>query len=1391
MRTELSSPMPVAIIGIGCRFPGAENTDALWDVLVANTDTVTEVPPDRFDVDRCHDASPMTAGRTVSRHGGFLSDPFGFDAAFFGVSPAEARAMDPQQRLLLHVAWEALESAGIRPSRLAGSRGGVFVGQATSEYAETDPCPDEPDVHGAVGSRLRSVTAGRLSYALDLRGPSLVLDTACSSSLVAVHAARQSLLTGESDLCIAAGVNIILSPRDAIAYSQGAMLSPTGRCRFGDATADGFVRSEGVGVVVLKRLDDALRDGDPVAALLLGSAVTNDGAGSGLLLRPSVEGQADMLREACASAGIKPSQLDYVEAHGTGTSVGDTVELSALAHASGRDGEQPLLTGSVKTNLGHAEAAAGIAGLIKTVLMLRHGTVPASLHLNEPNPLLAQEGFPVEVVTSNRPLPAGSRSLLGVSSFGLSGTNAHLVVAAHEREPVNAAGAGADTVDDTEASTTAGTTAASAALLDAPSANVTGATTITGDAMTAMADHSEAPATTTATTHSSEATANDTTPRSDPHLLVLSARTADSLRRLAADYATYLGPGGSGRRHRLTDICAAAATGRDTHQHRLWAMGHDHDSLAQRLRALADGEPTPDGGTADAGLSGDRPVVFVFSGQGAQWAGMGRALYRASPAFRTALDACDRAVREELGWSVLERLGSEAELPPDVDVVQPVLWAVQVALAAAWRERGVQPHLCIGHSMGEVAAAHVSGALSLKDAAAVICRRSRLMQRTAGQGAMLVVELSAARARERSKPYGDAVVVAVENAPTTTVLAGDPEPLGVLRGELERDGVLCRPVKVNVASHSPRMDAIRDDLSQQLADLAPVAGRTGMISTVYGREVDGAGLTADYWVDNVRHPVRFSDTLHTVARDTDSVFLEVGPHPVLLAAMDETLAAADLAPSAVASLSRATDEPTELCRAAGRLFAQGGRVDWRQWYGSPRPHVPSLPTYSWDAVPYRYAAPGAAATGRSTANHVRRIDLATWGATAEWGGGVAVHGIGTVPPVAYLAAMLETAKEAAPGTPLELRDVRLGETFVPLDAAGGTTLDVTLEGHPHGQGDGGLRGRSGLPRTSVVRASVPGAPDSVPCASGRVVTAESQDEAGPSPLNTLDAVLARCRDYLGAQDFDRLARRQGHDIAEPFQGVEHLWRRDGEAVARVRPRASLPRVGWESGLLTILAARPGAASGRDDAAHVPVSFEAVRLYGDLEPEFWSVSTVRSEEGGAFLRADVLLIAPDGRHLARFAGIRLRRLPRPSADGSVRPRLSALAPAVTRRCKAPLTWLAAKLTAAFSHNQAAGSPIRHTVPKAPAYHEPAVVRGARRDGTDPSLAESAATLLGMPASDIDQRLPLRKLGLDSLMAARLRVQLQRTHGIEVTAGRLLGPESIAALERSLARQSTKP
>ncbi|MGW1752420.1 type I polyketide synthase [Streptomyces sp. NPDC002092] len=1297
---------------MGCRFPQANSVNDYWRMLIDNIDAVAPVPEDRFDAAAYHSPAPATPGKTVSRDGGFLDDAFSFDAGFFGVSPAEARTMDPQQRLLLHVTWEALEAAGIRPSSLAGTRTGVFVGQATGEYAETAPQPDGPHIHHAAGCRIRAVAAGRISYALDLRGPSIVLDTACSSSLVAVHSARQSLLTGESDLAIASAANIILSPYDSIAYSQGGMLSAGGRCRFGDAGADGFVRSEGVATVVLKRLPDALRDGTPVLALLLGSAVTNDGRGSGLLLRPSVTGQADMLREACRSAGITPGQLDYVEAHGTGTRVGDAVELSALAEATadGRSPGHPLRTGSVKSNIGHAEAAAGLAGLIKAVLIARHGVVPASLHVDTPHPLLADGRLPVELVTSNQPLRrAGRQALLGVSSFGLSGTNAHVVIGEFIAGPE----------DDT----------------------------------------AHGPA------------ARD----SDEHLLTLTACSPKALRGLADAYADHLAPQGEGRSHRLADICATAATTRDAHPYRLWATGSSHDDLAGTLRLLAAGQSTPEGAMTEAGFDAPRRICFVFPGQGSQWLGMGRTMLASSPAFSRTLRACDRAIRCEVGWSVEELLTDPgAHFPDEVEKVQPALWAMQVALASAWREVGVEPDLIVGHSMGEVAAACVSGALTLEDAAAVVCRRSQLMKRVAGGGAMLVVELSAEQARREISTRTGEICVAAHNAPTRTVLAGDRGALSALSAELEARGVPCHTVNVNVASHSPHMDLIREDLVEQLTALSPGRATTRMMSTVRCGAVLGPELDAHYWAENLRSPVRFVDTLRKVAADGEYVFVEVSPHPVLTAAIEETLAEAGSPGTAVPTLRRHADEPAELTRSTGRLFAAGGRVSWERRYRDRIRSVP-LPSYSWDTAVFRPAPAGL--TPVQPSEFVHRIDLARLD-VAEWAGQVRVHGVSPLPPAVSLAALLEAGHEASPGLTGSLKEVRLGTELVDLAAPGDLTLRVTVK-DTHGA------------RRAQVEAERSATGERVLCATAVLDTGDTDDPDALEGSWALDAALSRCAEYVCAAEFTELARGQGLEIGEAFAGVERLWRRDGEAVARMRRPKAHPHAAWESCLQPILAACASSRSpGTPRHAYAPTGFDDVRLVSGLPEHFWSVAALRDPAGTQQAVADVLVLGIDGRMIAEFRGVRLSRL-----RGHGRPPAHRLRAGIARlRC------IADQLTGGT--RRAAPAEVGPVlIPAEPAMPSPAPQPPAQqataqqatepRDFTTDELLHQAADILGMPPGGLDPRRALRDFGLDSLRATVLQRRLRTDCNIEVPLGQLLGTESLASLSKSLTRHRAVP
>ncbi|OIJ88641.1 hypothetical protein BIV25_36350 [Streptomyces sp. MUSC 14] len=1302
----------IAVVGMGCRFPQAASVDAYWSNLVANVDSVTPVPSERFDITHHYARTPRTPGRTASRHGGFLPDAFAFDTGFFGISPAEAESIDPQHRLLLPVVREALDAAGIPAPDLAGSNSGVFIGQATADYARRADL-DTHSLRDATGSHFRAMAAGRISYDLDLRGPSMMVDTACSSSLVAVHMARQSLLTGETDLAIAGGVNVILSPQDAIAFSSADMLSPDGRCAFGDLSANGFVRSEGVGVVVLKRLGDALRDGNTVFALLPGSSVTNDGRSSGSLIKPAVAGQTAMIREAWRSAGIHPDQLDYVEAHGTGTPVGDAVELQALAEVVRglRPTRGPLRTGSVKTNIGHAEAAAGIAGLIKAVLITRHRVIPASLHLTDPQPLLAEADSPLEVVTRNEELEPGEEgALVGVSSFGLSGTNAHVVVAAAPARPAEAPHAPAELPTDRPV-----------------------------------------------------------------HLLVLSAHSPAALRRMAAAHADFLGPDGPGRALPLWDVCATAAQKRQAHPYRLWATGAGHDELAETLRALAEDRPTADGGLGEAGFDGPRRAVFVFPGQGSQWSGMGQSLKKTAPAYARELAACDALVHEETGWSVEEVLASATgPFPEQVATVQPVLWATEMALAAMWRDMGVDPEVCLGHSMGETAAAAVAGGLTPADAAAVICRRSALMQRVAGLGAMMVVELSAEQAEDLAAAEGGEVCVAAQNAPTSTVLAGGTDALRRIARRLEREGVFHRLVRVDAASHSPFMDPLREDLLERLSGLKPVRGTVPIHSSVLNTFLDGPELDARYWMDNLREPVRFADSVRHLAKEGDNVFVEISPHPVLLGAVADTLEDAGSAPTVVASTHRGgTDEALALARSLGCFFALGGRVDWQRWFRGPARQVP-LPNYPWERETLRRAVPTARPALRRTA-----VELAPdlRGAT------VRLHGLTPLPPALHLAALREAVRSAdAEAGIVTVEDIRLGDELVEIPADGRVTLRVETEDRPGA-------------RSAEVRA-LGTAPDRTGtlCLTATVTTAPVQTL--PSGRAQLDAALDRCRTHRTPKEFHARLARRGYEPSPAMRAVRHIWRREGEAVALLH-RPDVPeQAAWEAALLPLLAALPAALPA--ESAYRVTSFERVRFQADLTEEFWLHTTLSVKEAGERVRADATVIDQTGHTLAEFRGIRLHRLGTDSTVGSYLRTVLALPQRAVSRLGTPVRLPRVPLAPLIPRRllgeprdamEPPAAPAVREVP-ATAAHTPATdeTGDAGTDVLARRFIGIVAELLGMDAGRVDVRRRLTDYGLDSVSAAQLRGRVRGELGRDVPLSRLLGRDSVKVLAASLAAAS---
>ena len=812
---EKSSTEPIAVVGIGCRLPGGVgNAEEYLTLLDEGASGVIKVPADRWDADAYYSADHTVPGTICNTVGGFLTSwqPDEFDAEFFNISPREAAAIDPQQRLLLEVAWEALENAGINPQSIRGSQTGVFIGMTTNDYYHSVASKlrrEEIDAYIPFGNA-PNFAAGRVSYFLGVRGPAVVLDTACSSSLVSIHLACESLRRRESDTALAAGVNLILSPENNIGCSRFGMLSPDGTCKTFDADANGYVRSEGCGVVVLKRLEDAQRDGDRVVAVIRGSAVNQDGASSGQTV-PNGPAQQALMRQALHAARLAPSEVDYIEAHGTGTGLGDPIELDALAEVYGeRDGSAPLVLGSVKTNLGHLESAAGVTGFIKAALSVSRGHIPRQLHFTKLTPHAGPGASKFVIAAQPRDWPAVNRPRrAAVSSFGVSGTNAHVIL---EQAPVTEAAA---TAEPEPVST-----------------------------------------------------------------LVVSGRTPDRIAATAQRLADWLAG---------AEVPLADAAHTLNHHRARWPLfatvaAADRAQAVEGLRAVAGGYPAP--GVVAPHIGPCRPgTVFVYSGQGSQWPGMGRRLLAEEPAFAAAVEELEPAFVEQAGFSLREVLAS-GESITGIDRIQPVLVGVQLALTALWRAHGVRPDAVIGHSMGEVTAAVVAGALSASDGLKVIATRSRLMARLSGQGAMAVLELDSAAAETLLADYPD-VAVAVEASPRQVVIAGPPDQVDAVIAVVSAQDRLARRVEVDVASHHAIIDPILADLKAELADVNPQPPAIPVFVTTGGRE-RGDSFDAEHWVANLRNPVKFTQAVAAAGAE-HGTFIEVSPHPVLSYAIDQSL----------------------------------------------------------------------------------------------------------------------------------------------------------------------------------------------------------------------------------------------------------------------------------------------------------------------------------------------------------------------------------------------------------------------------------------------------------------------------------------------------------------------
>ncbi|MGW2394801.1 SDR family NAD(P)-dependent oxidoreductase [Streptomyces lydicamycinicus] len=859
---------PIAIVGMACRFPGGVASPAeLWDLLARGEDAVSDFPGDRgWDVERLYHPDPDHHGTSYVREGGFLRDVADFDPGFFGISPREATAMDPQQRLLLETSWEALEDAGIDPTTLRGADTGVFVGTNGQDYGSfLAQSSAEVDGHLATGTA-GSVVSGRISYTFGFEGPAVTVDTACSSSLVALHWAIQALRSGECSLALAGGVTIMSTPMEFIEFSRQRALAPNGRSKAFAESADGAGWGEGVGLLLVERLSDARRNGHPVLAVVRGSAVNQDGASNGLTA-PNGPSQQRVIRQALANAGLEASDVDAVEAHGTGTTLGDPIEAQALlaTYGQGRPAERPLWLGSVKSNIGHAQAAAGVAGVMKMVLAMRHGVLPKTLHVDEPSSHVDWSAGAVELLTEAREWPeSGQLRRAGVSSFGISGTNAHVVL---EQAPEEA-------------------------LVEAPV---------------------EAPA--------------EPVEEARPGVLpwVLSARSERALAAQAGRLASFVE---DRKESDPVDVGFSLLSTRAGLEYRAVVLGADGADLLDGLRGLAAGMDPAGVVRGSTGTGAGGRVVLVFPGQGSQWLGMADELLANSPVFAHRMAECGEALSEFVSWKLDEVLSDEDALAR-VDVVQPVLWAVMVSLTAVWEDCGVVPAAVVGHSQGEIAAACVAGILSLRDGARVVALRSQAIGRVlAGRGGMVSVAGSREAVQDRIARWGERVSVAAINGPASTVVSGEPEALQELLAECAEQDVRARQIPVDYASHGPQVEELREELATVLAEVRPGQGRIPFYSAVNASPISGEELDAAYWFENLRNPVRFEEAVQALLADGHGVFVECSAHPVLTPGIEDTAQESGTPVVVTGTLRRDEGGWPRFAESLAQLWAHGVPVDW-------------------------------------------------------------------------------------------------------------------------------------------------------------------------------------------------------------------------------------------------------------------------------------------------------------------------------------------------------------------------------------------------------------------------------------------------------------------------------
>jgi acyl transferase domain-containing protein/surfactin synthase thioesterase subunit len=1175
--SQKTTQEPIAITGIGCRFPGnIQSPASFWEFLSKGGDAITDIPSDRWNIQSFYDPNPNKAGKIKAKKGGFLNGIDQFDAGFFNIFPNEAQRIDPQQRLLLEVSYEAMEDSGITLDNISGSRTGVYMGVFMNDYWDIQASTAQREhisPHVPMGVSLTAI-ANRLSYVFNLKGPSMTVDTACSSSLVCVHLACQSIWSGESDQALAGGVNLILRPESSIMMSKGNFLSPDGYCKSFDSRANGYVRSEGSGVIVLKPLSKALENGDQIYAVIRGSAVNQDGHTEEGFTVPSVEAQTEMLKTAYTNAGVDPKEVVYVEAHGTGTPVGDPIETKAFSQVLGaeRKETEPCVIGSVKSNIGHLEAAAGIAGLIKLSLILKNRQIPANLHFLKPNPKIPFEQYRLRVPTALEKIEKKGTLYGGVNSFGAGGTNAHIVLQSYDEQP---------------------------------------------------------------------ATSSTQTVKTGAHIFFLSGKTKEALRENVQSYLQYLAHTDAN----LAAICQTNLTRKTSFEHKLVIAAHSKEEIISNLEAFLIDETRPFMLYTQNEHKYTPKIGFIYSGQGPQWYAMGQQLLVVSPVFRNIVLKIEEHFKKLAGWSLLEEMNKDeaSSKVSDTRIAQPAIMAIQIGLTELWKSWGIKADGYVGHSIGEVAAAYASGALSLEQAVEVIYHRSRGQNKATDKGKMLAVGLPHRDALKAIEPWKERVSVAAVNGPNMVALAGDTDALELIDEALQKKDVFTRYLKVNVPFHSHHMEPLKEELIQSLLHLQPKPAEYPLYSTVSGHREDGTHLVSEYWYQNVRETVLFSDAVQNMIEDGYNLFIEIAPHPILSVGVNELFALNKL-PEAqiVPSLRRGSDELLTMQLSLGQLHTLGVPVQWEYFFGEKNNFV-KTPAYPWQHQSYWFETEEhrTKRLGNTDFPFLLHNTQSAVDSYAEiWSIGLnkathlflddhKVEGTIIFPGTGHLEVALEVGQKSLGEKFSHLENINLeAALFLPEE---GEAPEVRLE-ITNDEGDYTICSR---PKYSDEHTWTRHS-------TGRLVAHKTPP--APQPLS-LDEVRSRATEQVSISDFYVELKEGGLNYGEAFRCVQKIWTGPKEVLSALSLPSSLhyeaPSFFFHPALLdaclhTLFASRKSTADEKR-GIYLPVHIDAYHFFQRPGQNVWTHIEVL-EASADYLRGNYTILNEDETIVAQIKGL---------------------------------------------------------------------------------------------------------------------------------------------------------